>query len=196
MARYGWPELFALAYSTVLASELVGDRSIFTVSSLAMRFRPGAVACGIAAAFMAKMSVAVLCGRLLAGLPLRWASALSAATLLGTAIYLWLGRREAGPATEPSRGWAGAAGVAFSAVFFAEWADPGQISAAALTASSTSPPLLIWWAGTLALCTKGALAMTLGVGLRRRIPDRLARAVASSCCLTLGLVALSNLLRG
>src|ERR1700676_1520315 len=122
MASYGSPELFALAYSTVLASELIGDRSIFTVSSLAMRFRPGAVACGIAAAFMAKMSVAVLCGRLLAGLPLRWARALSAAPLLATALYLWLGKQQAGPASAaPARAWPSAAGVAFSAVFFAEW---------------------------------------------------------------------------
>jgi putative Ca2+/H+ antiporter (TMEM165/GDT1 family) len=180
VVAHGSPELFLLAYWTVLASELIGDRSILTVASLATRFRPAAVACGIAVAFMVKMLVAVLCGDLLSRLPVRWASALSAATLLTTALYLWLGKHQDGTAApEPSGRRRNAIGIAFSAVFFAEWVDPGQISAAALAARSASP-MLVWWAGTLALWTKGALAMTLGVSLRRRIPDRLARAAAWS----------------
>jgi putative Ca2+/H+ antiporter (TMEM165/GDT1 family) len=194
VVSHGSAELFLLAYWTVLASELIGDRSILTVASLATRFRPAAVACGIAVAFMIKMLVAVLCGDLLARLPVRWASALSAATLLTTALYLWLGKhQESAEAPEPSRRRRNAIGVAFSAVFLAEWIDPGQISAAALAAKSASP-MIVWLAGTLALWTKGGLAMTLGAGLRRRIPDRLARAAASSCCLVLGLVSLVDAL--
>ncbi|HEY0511617.1 MAG TPA: TMEM165/GDT1 family protein [Thermoanaerobaculia bacterium] len=194
VALQGSTELVVLTYSTVLASELIGDKSIFTIASLAMRFRPVAVACGVAIAFMAKMSAAVLGGHLLAHLPVRWISGLSAATLFATALFIWLRRQET-PAAEPTpaRGWQRGMSVAFSAIFFAEWADPGQLAAAALAAGSAAPGL-VWLAGTLALFTKGGLAMTLGTGLRRRIPDRLARFISVTCCLVLGLVSLSDLL--
>jgi putative Ca2+/H+ antiporter (TMEM165/GDT1 family) len=187
-------QLLALTYSTVLASELIGDKSIFTIASLAMRFRPAAVACGIAVAFMAKMSAAVLSGHFLTHLPVRWTSGLSAATLFATALYVWLKPQETPPAEpDPARGWRSGVSVAFSAIFFAEWADPGQLAAAALAAGYAAPGV-IWLAATLALFTKGGLAMTLGAGLRRRIPDSLARAISSTCCMVLGVVSLVDLL--
>jgi Ca2+/H+ antiporter, TMEM165/GDT1 family len=194
MALEGSAQLLVLTYSTVLASELIGDKSIFTIASLTMRFRPAAVACGIAFAFMAKMSAAVLGGHLVARLPVRWTSGLSAATLFATALCVWLKRQETSPATpDPERGWKSGVSVAFSAIFFSEWADPGQLAAAALAAGSAAPGM-VWLAGTAALLTKGGMAMVLGTGLRRRIPDLWARTISSTCCLILGLASLSNLL--
>lgn len=186
----GSAQLLVLTYSTVLASELIGDKSIFTIASLSMRFRPAAVACGIAFAFMAKMAAAVLGGHLIAQLPVRWTSGLSAATLFATALCVWLKKQETPAAPDLAHGWRSGVSVAFSAIFFAEWADPGQLAAAALAAGSAAPGL-VWLAGTLALLTKGGLAMGLGTGLRRRIPDRLARTISSTCCLILGLASLS-----
>lgn len=52
----------------------------------------------------------------------------------------------------------------------------------------------VWLGGSLALCTKGALAMTLGVGLRKRISNHLARMVSITSCLVLGFLALFDLL--
>jgi putative Ca2+/H+ antiporter (TMEM165/GDT1 family) len=40
--------------------------------------------------------------------------------------------------------------LAFSSVFFSEWADGGQLTAAALSARY-QVPFLIWGAGTLAI---------------------------------------------
>jgi putative Ca2+/H+ antiporter (TMEM165/GDT1 family) len=187
---HGAAELLLITYSTVLASELIGDKSILTISSLAARLRPGAAACGVAVAFMIKMSVAVLSGHLLAGLPVRWTKGLSAATLLLAAAFIWRAERQPRPASgDRGTPWRSAVLVAFSAIFFSEWGDPGQIAAAALAASSGAPGL-VWLGGAFALCTKGALAMTLGVSVRRRIPDRAARAASCACCLVLGLISL------
>ena len=61
--------LLLATYGTVLLSELLGDKSIYTISSLGMRFRPLYVFCGFTAAFMVKMSVAVLLGQMIAELP-------------------------------------------------------------------------------------------------------------------------------
>lgn len=193
MAWQGSIQLLLVTYSAVLAGELIGDRSIFTVASLTLRFRPSATICGVLAAFMGKMTVAVLLGHLLARMPARWTNGFSAATLLIAAVYVWISKPETSPQADLPVRWRSAVLVAFSAIFFSEWGDPGQIAAAALAASSNAP-LLVWVGGTLALFTKGALAMTLGVSLRRYVPDRLARVISSLCCLALGLLSLREVL--
>jgi len=186
-------QLLAVTYSAVLAGELIGDKSIFTVASLTLRLRPAATVCGIVTAFMGKMLIAVLLGHLLTRMPPRWTSALSAATLLITAVSIWISRREERTRAEVSVKWRNAVWIAFSAIFFSEWGDPGQLAAAALAATSDAPGI-VWLAGTLALCTKGALAMTFGLSLRRHVSDRLARAIASTCCLILGLISLHGVI--
>jgi putative Ca2+/H+ antiporter (TMEM165/GDT1 family) len=191
MVWQGSAQLFIVTYSMVLAGELIGDKSIFTVASLTLRFRPAAAICGVLAAFIGKMSVAVLFGHLLARLPPHWTSGLSAATLLVTAACAWLSKEADHPRGDLRVPWRSAVAVAFSAIFFSEWGDPGQLAAAALAASSDAPGI-VWLGGTLALCTKGALAMTLGVSLRRYVPERLVRKISSLCCLVLGLVSLRD----
>lgn len=186
---------FFLGYWTILAAELIGDRSIYTVTSLAMRFRPVLVYCGIVLAFSGKMLVAVLCGSLLLRLSPVWIGAISAATFFATAICVWLKKfdeTEGSVAATP--GWSNAVVLSFSAVFFSEWADFGQISAAALAAKYNAPGP-IWLGGSLALCTKGALAITVGLNLRRRIPRRVVRSLSVASCLALGFTALFDLLR-
>jgi putative Ca2+/H+ antiporter (TMEM165/GDT1 family) len=184
-----------LSYWTVLGAELIGDRSIYTVTSLAVRFRSAMVYGGITAAFLAKMLVAVWCGSLLAHLPATWTGAISAATFFVTSVCLWVRKPEpARPDAELVPSWRNAVTLSFCTVFFSEWADYGQLSAAALTARYDAPAS-VWLGGSLALCTKGALAMTLGLSLRRRIPSRIARVVSTGSCLALGCVALFDLLR-
>jgi hypothetical protein len=76
-------------------------------------------------------------------------------------------------------------------IFFTEWGDPGQIAAAALVLKSHM--LLATWIGaTLALMTKGAPALTLGVQLRNRLSQRMLRIVASGSCCALGILAIAR----
>ena len=81
--------------------------------------------------------------------------------------------------------------IAFGSLFFTEWGDPGQISAAALVLKSHSP-WAIWLGGTGAMVTKGVLAMTLGGKLAEQFPRRTLRTLASTCCALLGVVALGG----
>jgi len=57
------------SYWTVLVAELIGDKSIYTVASLTLRFRARPVLFGMTAAFGGKMLAAVLLGQLLMQLP-------------------------------------------------------------------------------------------------------------------------------
>jgi len=189
------PYYLLLSYWTVLTAELVGDRSLGAVASLVLRFRPAIIYCGLVGAFAAKMLVAVWFGSFLGLLPPGWISALSAAILFAAAGSTWLRKpaaAEDGERHPPS--WSGAALASFSVIFFSEWADFGQLAAATL-AAKTHAPVTVWLGGSLALCTKGALALALGVSLRQRLSGRLARVVSSASCAVLGLVAcLSSLL--
>jgi putative Ca2+/H+ antiporter (TMEM165/GDT1 family) len=180
-------------YGTIFLTELLGDKSIYTVSSLAMRFRFVPVFCGLSAAFMGKMLVAVLVGRAVAGLPAGLIAATSAAAFFSAAAFIWFKRDDAGP-REPEHGRSSArsAFITFAAIFFSEWGDVGQLTAATL-AAQYQLPLVVWAGATLALMTKGLLSMTLGVGVRRYAPKNLLRPVSVALCLSMGLLALAGL---
>lgn len=182
-------ELLLVAYGTVFIAELAGDKALINISTLATRLRPAILASGITLAFAAKMFVAVLAGQALARLPAAFVTTLSVTTFCAAALFLWLRKPEAEtPAGAPPVNWARGAGLAFAAIFFTEWGDIGQISAAALVARYHAP-LLVWLGATAAMVTKGALAMTLGVGLRRIVPPNALRYTAVALCLAMAVLA-------
>lgn len=177
--------VFLLTYWTVLIAELAGDKSLYTIASLTLRYSWRCIFVGLAAGFASKMLVAVLLGRALSQIPIRWLAVVSAVSLLTTAALLWR-RQEAATVT----GWRGAgAAVSFGSIFFSEWADFGQIAAAMVTAQYHSP-FESWLGGTLAMMTKGALALTIGVKLREYLPAAGLRSLATACCVALAAVAL------
>lgn len=137
---------------------------------------------------MAKMGVAVVLGRAIAGLSPTFVSALSAVTYFAmAAVFFWkrpiAEERRLGPFPP---GWR-AAPIAFAAIFLPEWGDPGQLTAALFVAEGR-PPLAIWAAATLAMATKGALSVVLGTALRRWVPARTLRPVTVCLALAMGLV--------
>jgi putative Ca2+/H+ antiporter (TMEM165/GDT1 family) len=184
--------IVAVAYSTVFLAELVGDKAVYTIAALGLRFRPWPVLGGIALAFAGKMLAAVLLGKVLLKIPGHWTSVLSAFGFFACAIFIWF--REPGKAVVTNaagRGWLHAAGLSFSSLFLTEWCDTGQIVAAAL-AAHTQELLAVWLGGTLALLTKGVLALTVGAKLSGAVPERLVRTIASVAYCVLGVVSLSQ----
>lgn len=181
--------LFFFAFGTVFLTEILGDRALFTISALATRFRSLPVFAGIVLAFMAKMLAAVLVGNAIADLPAGLVATASATTFLATAIVIWFKKREEDSASKKllATCWPKAVLTAFAAIFFSEWADAGQISAAMLTARHQAP-VVIWFAATLALVAKGILALSLGVTLRRHLPREFLRGAAFALCLTMGIL--------
>ena len=186
--------IFVAAYVTVLLTELAGDKAIYTISALATRYGGVPVLSGIIPAFTVKMLGAVLLGRVIAELPTRAVAAISAATLLGTAALLWYRDPSAVDTPEQApNGPARGAVVSFGALMLSEWGDAGQISAAALTARYGAPGV-VWAAGTLALATKGAMAVALGLGLRRYVSRTALRYGAVTLCAVMGMLAAVELL--
>jgi putative Ca2+/H+ antiporter (TMEM165/GDT1 family) len=181
--------LLLATYGTVFLAEILGDKTIYTISSLAMRFRPLYVFCGFTVAFMLKMLAAVLLGQVIAQLPAYLVAIMSAATFFVTALVIWFRKKDDGQtAREHDNYFSKAALLTFAAIFFSEWGDVGQITAATLTARYRVP-LLVWLGATLALVTKGLLALTLGRSLRKRVPQHLLRPISASLCLIMAVVS-------
>jgi Ca2+/H+ antiporter, TMEM165/GDT1 family len=184
--------LAIVAYWTVLIAELVGDKTIYMVSSLALRFRPAIVFGSLLVAFAGKMAAAVLLGKFVIRFESRWTDLASAIAFFVSAALIWFDEEE--HRDQESRDavrWPRAAMISFASLFFTEWGDPGQISAAALVLKSHSP-WAVWLGGTCAMVTKGVLAMTLGVKLAEKLPQRTLRALASASCGVLGVLAIGS----
>ena len=176
---------FIAAYAAVFLAEMIGDRSLYTISSLASRFGTARVAVGVSVAFAMKMGVAVLAGHKLAELPHALIATVSAATFFITAVVLLLRRHEE-KRSDASAG--SAAAISFAAIFFTEWADIGQITAAMLVARFGAP-LLVWTGATAAMLTKAAIALAVAAGLRNRLRSEWLRYGASVTCIILGILA-------
>jgi putative Ca2+/H+ antiporter (TMEM165/GDT1 family) len=176
------------AYVAVFLAEVIGDRSMYAISSLATRFGVARVAFGISIAFSMKMGVAVLAGHTLRDLPRPFVAALSATTFFTTAVLLFLKGRRHRAASSENAPFHRAATVSFATIFFTEWADIGQLTAASL-AAQFGAPFLVWTGATAAMLTKGAIALAIGVGLRDRLRGDALRYAACAMCVILGVLA-------
>ena len=89
--------------------------------------------------------------------------------------------------------------VSFAAIFFSEWGDVGQITAAAMSLKDhpdigTNPVRLFVWLGAVgAMVTKGALAASIGAGVRgwiqEHIPPRIIRYAGVGALVLLGILS-------
>jgi len=179
-----------LAFWAVLVAELIGDKVMYALASLALRFRWGVVFAAFAVASAAKMMVAVMLGGAIMRFQSHWTYLISAVAFFVSAILVWVDEPSETGAQETKQGrWFNGAFVCFGAFFFAEWGDPGQIAAAALVLKSHL--LLATWLGaTLALMVKGAVALTLGLQIRQRLPQKTLRILSSGSCCILGILAI------
>ena len=185
-------DVLLLSFWTVFVAEMVGDKSIYSIASLSLRFRAAVLFAAITAAFAGKMLVAVLLAKVLVRSHF-WKDFLSAAAFFVSAFFLWIEEPETIQTPKAGNGgwWPGLV-VCFGALFLTEWGDPSQVAVAALSVKSHTW-LEPWLGGTLAMAAKGALAMTVGIKLRERFPQKMLRTVATASFLLLGILALSGL---
>jgi len=181
--------LFFVTFGTIFVAELIGDKNIYTISSLATRFRPSQVFCGFTVAFAIKTLIAILLGSVIAELPTSLVATTSTVTFFLTALMIWFKRSNNAPAErEYESHLPKAILVPFAAILFSEWGDIGQIMAATLTARYQAP-LIVFLGGTMALVTKGVLALIIGSSLRRRVPISILRPVSAILCVILGVIS-------
>lgn len=181
-----------LAFWAVLIAELVGDKSLYALASLALRFRWAVVFAGFAVAGAAKMMVATLLGSAIMRFQGHWTYLVSAVAFFVSAVLIWVDEEpEAGQENLGRAGWRKGIVVCFGSFFFTEWGDPGQIAAAALVLNSHLV-LATWIGAALALMSKGAVVLILGMQIRNRLPHRALRILASGSCCVLGVLAIGE----
>jgi len=183
----GW---VVATYGAVLASELIGDRSLFSAAALATQYSSRTVFIGLALGFMAKAGAAVILGDALSRLPHRAVLIASAISFFIAGVAILRRKPREMVDRELARPTVGhGISVAFLAVFLTEWADLGQLTTAALAVRSHAP-VAVWCGATLALSTKGLFAVTVGAGLTRYVSERTTRLVGAIACLVIGVVTL------
>ncbi len=167
--------IFFATFGAVFLAEIVGDKLLYTTGVLAARYRTMPIMIGMAAAFMAKMGVAVLVGEAISKLPRVLVASITGISFIGVAIALW--RKDDQYRAERDQQKAHkAAMITFAAIFFSEWGDVGQVTAAAM-AAKYQVGVVVWLGAVAAMITKGSLAAFLGTGIRRWIRDRVSPAV-------------------
>jgi putative Ca2+/H+ antiporter (TMEM165/GDT1 family) len=145
---------------------------------------------GMAAAFMAKMGVAVVVGEAISRLPTILVASITAISFLGVAYVLWR-KSDTPKKSEKTHTTSRAAMLSFAAIFFSEWGDVGQVTAATLAARYRLP-FIVWLGAFCAMITKGTLATFLGAGIRRwitqHVSPKVVRYAAVALLLFLGVL--------
>jgi len=188
--------IFFATYGTVFVAEIVGDKLLYTTGVLATRYRTVPIMCGMAFAFMLKMGVAVLVGKAISTLPPLLVAGITALNFFAIAFALWRkpDKREQKKEYPASR----AMMVSFAAIFFSEWGDVGQLTAAGMSAKFPTVPFIVWLGAVSAMVTKGALAASIGAGIRGWIQAHLApktiRYAAVGLLIFLGILSVAEIL--
>src|ERR1041385_7017667 len=118
-----------LALWAVLIAELVGDRSLYALASLALRFRWYLVFVAFTLANAIKMALAVLLARAISQFQPHWTSLVSAIAFFVSAILIWMDETdEVGKGSNSQDSWIKAFFVSLGTFLLSEWGDPGQIA--------------------------------------------------------------------
>ena len=202
-------EAFVATYGVVFVAEIVGDKLLYTSGVLATRYHWGGIVVGMAAAFMAKMAVAVAVGAAIGKLLPPWLVALvTALSFIGVAIAMWRKPDVRTPKEKDASILKGAT-AAFATIFLSEWGEKGLIAAGAaaapwvasadsLQATRASVSFVVWLGAVAAMVTKGSLAVTLGAAARNwiatRVEPRYVRYAAVAAIIVLGVLCVLEIL--
>lgn len=181
-------------YWAVIIAELIGDKTIYTVTSLALRCRTATVLTVILVVYSLKMAIAVKLGSYIMRFRSPAIVFVSAGTFFVSAAILAWPKPSSGEPSDVPR-WRGSTMTCFMSLFLTEWGDPGQIVAAA-SAARFHPAVIVWLAGTLAMVTKATLALLVGVKLRDRLPQRALRVAGALSLSILGVLTLTQIAAG
>ena len=186
-------------FGVIFAAELP-DKTMVATLVLSTRYRPLLVWIGVASAFLVQVAIAVAAGGLLSLAPERLVAAVSAALF---AFGAWLLLRGAGredvdeveldvpAAADPLR----AVATSFAVLFVSEWGDLSQLATAGF-AARFGDPASVFVGAWGALATVAALAVVVGRGLLRIVPESLLRRVAAVVLALLAALALVQALLG
>jgi Ca2+/H+ antiporter, TMEM165/GDT1 family len=195
------PAVVATVYGVIFAAELP-DKTMVATLVLSTRFRPALVWVGVAAAFAVQVAIAVAAGGLLSLAPER-AVALASAALFAFGAWLLL-RASADsadddvdvdvPVVAAPTAWRAIA-TSFGVLFVSEWGDLSQLATAGF-AARFGDPLSVFAGSFGALATVAGLAVVVGRGLLRVVPEAVLRRVAGAVLAVLAVLAVVAAVRG
>jgi putative Ca2+/H+ antiporter (TMEM165/GDT1 family) len=142
---------------------------------------------------MIKMGVAVAVGEAISKLPKWLVACVTAASFIGVAITVW--RKDERRSQQKEVSAPKAATLSFAAIFFSEWGDVGQVTAAT-RAAQYHVPMVVWAGAVAAMVTKGVLAASIGAGIRgwiqAHIPPRIIRYAGVGLLVLLGILSVTE----
>ena len=116
-----------VAFWSVFIAELVGDRSLYALTSLALRFHWAVVFAAFAVASGVKILAATLLGSVVMQIHGRWPYILSAVAFFVSAVLIWIDEpQEEDWENAGQTDWSRGILVCLASFFFTEWGDPGR----------------------------------------------------------------------
>lgn len=175
----------AVVFGVIFLAELP-DKTALAGLVLGTRYRPSYVFCGVAAAFVVHVALAIAAGSLLTLLPHRPLQAVVGVLfLVGAVLLLRSNTDEEEQVRDPSgQSFWRVFGAGFMLILVAEFGDLTQIMTANL-AARYDDPVSVAIGATLALWSVGALGVFGGRLLMKRVPLRLITRVAAAAMVVL-----------
>ncbi|MEU3460165.1 TMEM165/GDT1 family protein [Streptomyces sp. NPDC006733] len=186
----------AVVFGVVFLAELP-DKTALAGLMLGTRYRASYVFCGVAAAFVVHVSLAIAAGSVLTLLPHRWVQGVVGLLFLaGAAMLLFQkdGDEEDVPEPADQSFWK-VAGTGFMLILVAEFGDLTQIMTANL-AARYDDPVSVGVGAVLALWAVAGLGIFGGRLLMKRVPLALITKVAAGVMVLLAVFSLYEAITG
>ncbi|CAN5589089.1 TMEM165/GDT1 family protein [soil metagenome] len=173
--------------AVVFLAEL-GDKTQLVALGLATRYPIRAVITGVAAAYATSQALSVVIGALLgAALPTRAIGIVAGVGFLAFAAWTLLSGGDADDEVDVAGGRSVVLSV-FGAMFVAELGDKTMLATATL--ATKGDPLLTYVGATAGILLAGLLAVVIGRGLGKRLPERATRIMSGVLFAVFGTVLL------
>jgi Ca2+/H+ antiporter, TMEM165/GDT1 family len=175
----------AIVFGVIFLAELP-DKTALAGLMLGTRYRASYVFCGVAAAFVVHVALAIAAGSVLTLLPHRWVQGVVGVLFLAGAAMLLLKHDDSDDAIrEPAdQGFWRVAGSGFMLILVAEFGDLTQIMTANL-AARYNDPIAVGLGAVLALWAVAGLGIVGGRALMKRVPLALITRIAAGVMVVL-----------
>ncbi|MDF9812912.1 TMEM165/GDT1 family protein [Streptomyces sp. SPB162] len=186
----------AVVFGVVFLAELP-DKTALAGLMLGTRYRASYVFCGVAAAFVVHVGLAIAAGSVLTLLPHRWVQGVVGVLFLaGAAMLLFQKDDEEEDVPEPAdQSFWKVAGTGFTLILVAEFGDLTQIMTANL-AARYDDPVAVGLGAVLALWAVAGLGIFGGRLLMKRVPLALITKIAAAVMVVLAVFSLYEAITG
>ncbi|MEU6848786.1 TMEM165/GDT1 family protein [Actinacidiphila alni] len=190
------PTVIAVVFGVIFLAELP-DKTALAGLMLGTRYRASYVFCGVAAAFVVHVALAIAAGSLLTLLPHRWVQGVVGLLFLGGAAMLLFAKGDdEEEVREPAdQSFWKVAGTGFTLILVAEFGDLTQIMTANL-AARYDDPVSVGIGAVLGLWAVAGLGIFGGRLLMKRVPLALITKIAAGVMVVLAGFSLYEAIAG